>query len=124
VALLNSMPAVRTLNDLDDCPFVRGLFLKEGDDLLNRVFGEHGVRYRVVLETNSPAAQLRAVQQGIGFGIISHRWAGQEADLIRILPELSAASIELWLVTHEDLRHSARLRAVAGSHRRGRRERC
>jgi DNA-binding transcriptional LysR family regulator len=32
--------------------------------------------------------------------------------LIRVLPEYSAASIDLWLVTHEELRHSARIRTT------------
>ena len=30
-----------------------------------------------------------------------------------MLPEYTAAELELWLVTHEELRHSARIRAVS-----------
>lgn len=63
--------------------------------------------------TNSPAAQLSAVQAGFGIGVLSHRWAAMVGNLTRLLPDYTAAKIELWLVTHEELRHSARIRAVS-----------
>ncbi len=62
--------------------------------------------------SNSPAAQLAAVQAGFGIGIVSHRWAAIAGKLTRVLPDYSAATIDLWLVTHEELRYSARIRAV------------
>ncbi|MCB1689512.1 MAG: LysR family transcriptional regulator [Halioglobus sp.] len=62
--------------------------------------------------SNSPTAQVIAVQAGFGVGILSHRWASMAGRLIRVLPEYSAASIDLWLVTHEELRHSARIRTT------------
>jgi DNA-binding transcriptional LysR family regulator len=111
--LLATLPPINEVSDLNERPWVRGIFTRQGDDLLNRFFADHDIQCRVVLNTNSPAAQLRAVQHGIGFGVLSHRWARQEPELVRILPEQSAATVALWLVTHEDLRHSARLRAVA-----------
>ncbi len=62
--------------------------------------------------SNSSAAQLSAVQAGFGIGILSHRWAAIAGKLTRVLPDYTAAAIDLWLVTHEELRHSARIRAV------------
>ncbi|HEY6131551.1 MAG TPA: LysR substrate-binding domain-containing protein, partial [Halioglobus sp.] len=64
--------------------------------------------------TNSSAAQLSAVKAGFGVGILSHRWAAMAGagKLTRVLPEYTAATVDLWLVTHEELRHSARIRAV------------
>ena len=106
-------PAVTTLSDLQGTPWVRGYFTSSRDDPLGGYFAEHDIRVRTVMSTNSPAAQVRAVQQGVGLGVLSHRWASREKGLVRLLPDISAAEIELWLVTHEDLRHSARLRAVA-----------
>lgn len=106
-------PVVKTLSDLQDTPWVRGYFTNSRDDPLSGYFAEHNIRVRTVMSTNSPAAQVRAVQQGVGLGVLSHRWASREKGLVRLLPDVSAAEIELWLVTHEDLRHSARLRAVA-----------
>lgn len=76
-------------------------------------YDEHDIQPKVAMTTNSPAAQVLAVRRGIGLGVLSHRWATREPGLVRILPEIEAAEIELWLVTHEDLRHSARIRAVA-----------
>src|SRR6056297_1906511 len=62
--------------------------------------------------TNSPAAQMSAVRAGFGIGVLSHRWAAMTGDLTRIFPEYSAAALDLWLVTHEELRFSARIRAI------------
>lgn len=67
---------------------------------------------KLVYVSNSPSAQLSAVQAGFGVGILSHRWASVAGGLTRVLPDYTAASIDLWLVTHEVLRHSARIRAV------------
>ena len=62
--------------------------------------------------TNSPAAQLSAVRCGFGIGLISHRWATMQGDLVRLLPDFTPHTLDLWLVTHEDLRYSARIRAI------------
>ena len=81
--------------------------------MLQEVFTRHALKRRIAVSTNSPAAQICAVRSGIGLGVLSHRWASQESNLVRVLPDFEAASIDLWLVTHEDLRYSARIRAVA-----------
>ncbi|NND69631.1 MAG: LysR family transcriptional regulator [Halioglobus sp.] len=62
--------------------------------------------------TNSPAAQLSAVRAGFGIGLISHRWATMQGDLVRLLPDYTPHALDLWLVTHEDLRYSARIRVI------------
>ncbi len=110
---LDRQGPIASVEDLNGKPWIRGVFNRLGNDLLHDFFGEHSLNCRIVLSTNSPAAQLRAVGSGIGIGVLSHRWASQEPDLLRVLPEVGAAAIDLWLVTHEDLRHSARIRAVA-----------
>jgi DNA-binding transcriptional LysR family regulator len=63
--------------------------------------------------TNSPAAQLSAVLAGFGIGMVSHRWASMNPSLVRVLPEYKPLEVELWLVSHEELRHSARIRALS-----------
>jgi DNA-binding transcriptional LysR family regulator len=65
-----------------------------------------------VYQSNSPTAQLSAVQAGFGIGILSHRWASIAGKLTRVLPDYSPSAIDLWLVTHEELRYSARIRTV------------
>jgi len=72
----------------------------------------HQLAGKYVYVSNSPAAQLAAVQAGFGIGILSHRWSAIAGGLQRVLPDVSAAEIDLWLVTHEELRYSARMRAV------------
>ncbi|MFT4615343.1 MAG: DNA-binding transcriptional LysR family regulator [Bacteroidia bacterium] len=62
--------------------------------------------------TNSPAAQMSAVRAGFGIGVVSHRWAAMAGGLVRLLPDYSAQQLDLWLVTHEELRYSARIRAI------------
>ena len=52
------------------------------------------------------------MQAGLGLGAISNRWAAIAGDLVRVLPNYIAAEIGLWLVTHEELRHSARMRVI------------
>ena len=63
--------------------------------------------------SNSPAAQISAVRAGFGIGVLSHRWAAMVKGLTRVLPDYTATELDLWLVTHEELRHSARIRAVS-----------
>ncbi len=67
---------------------------------------------RIVFDTNSPGAHIAAVEAGWGIGALSHRWAAEKGRLVRLLPDISAMTLELWLVTHRELRTSARLRAV------------
>lgn len=104
---------IHCIEDLKKSPWVTGTFSPRGRDLMQAFYDEHDIQPKVAMTTNSPAAQVLAVRRGIGLGVLSHRWATREPGLVRILPEIEAAEIELWLVTHEDLRHSARIRAVA-----------
>ena len=67
---------------------------------------------KIVVLTNSPTAQLSAVLAGYGISAISHRWASRYPDLQAVLPEMTVATTDMWIVTHEELRHSARIRAV------------
>lgn len=66
-----------------------------------------------VYHSNSPAAQLSAVEAGFGIGRLSHRWVAMRGKLERVLPDYTAHQLELWLVCHEELRYSARIRAVS-----------
>ncbi len=77
----------------------------------NSHFGEE-IAGRYVYLTNSPAAQISAVRAGFGIGMLSHRWAVLAKGLQRVLEDYTAAEVDLWLVTHEELRHSARIRVL------------
>ena len=63
--------------------------------------------------SNSLAALTSAIEAGFGIGGLSHRWVAMRGKLVRVLPEYTANTLEMWLVTHEELRYSARIRAVS-----------
>jgi DNA-binding transcriptional LysR family regulator len=63
------------------------------------------------LRTDSTLAQLAAVRAGVGIGIAQAPLARVPVPLVRVLPKL-AFWLEAWVVTHEDMRGVARVRAV------------
>ena len=68
---------------------------------------------RMVFAPNSAQAQMSAARAGYGVAVLSCRWAGMYPELVRVMPDLVVGTTELWLVTHEELKHSARIRAVS-----------
>ena len=81
--------------------------LVPGDDLAHLPTG------RFVFSTNSPAAQMSAARAGYGVAALSHRWVAMQGGLVALLPETNLFETPMWLLTHEELRHSARIRAVS-----------
>jgi DNA-binding transcriptional LysR family regulator len=82
-----------------ETPFLR--------DLLTRL---SITRNHFALRTDSDLAHLAAVRAGFGIGFVQQGIARREADLIAILPDEIRLAMEMWLVLHEDLRASRRLR--------------
>jgi DNA-binding transcriptional LysR family regulator len=69
---------------------------------------------RIVLRASSPTALQAAVRSGIGVAALPCFMGDPDAALVRILapqPEMASA---LWLLTHPDLRRTARIRVVLG----------
>jgi len=64
-----------------------------------------------VLRTDSDVAQLEAVRAGVGIGVCQVPLAARGVPLQRVLPKV-AFHLETWLVMHEDLRRSRRVRVV------------
>jgi DNA-binding transcriptional LysR family regulator len=62
------------------------------------------------LRTDSDLAQLAAVRAGYGVGVCQVGIARRDPDLVRVLPDAFAVKLETWLVMHEDLRASLRVR--------------
>lgn len=84
----------------------------EGDDVnaaawLAAAIPESAVVYR----SSSLINQLCAARVGIGLAALPCYLADTEPGLKRLLPPIPALTRELWLITHEDLRHTARVRA-------------
>jgi DNA-binding transcriptional LysR family regulator len=69
-------------------------------------------RNQFALRTDSDLAHLAAVRAGFGIGFIQHGIARRDPDLVAIFPDQIRFPMEMWLVLHEDLRASQRLRLV------------
>jgi DNA-binding transcriptional LysR family regulator len=66
----------------------------------------------VVYRTNSLINQLVAARAGIGLAVLPCYLSDPEPDLVRVFPELvPELARELWIITHTDLRRTARVRA-------------
>lgn len=66
---------------------------------------------RPALRTNSVAAALSAAKAGVGLAPLPCGLADADPDLVRISPLPDEFTLDLWLLTHEDLRRTARIRA-------------
>ena len=67
---------------------------------------------KIVHRSSSFIGQLTATQAGIGLGVHDCVLADADATLTRVLPEDFDHRMEVWLVTHADMRRSGRIRAV------------
>jgi DNA-binding transcriptional LysR family regulator len=67
---------------------------------------------KIVHRSSSFVGQLHATQEGIGLGVHDCFMADVDPNLVRIMPEQFDHRMEMWLVTHADMRRSARIRAV------------
>ncbi|TDG11825.1 LysR family transcriptional regulator [Seongchinamella unica] len=75
--------------------------------------GESLLEGNYVFLSNSLAALMSAIKAGFGIGGLSHRWVAMHGGFVRVLPDYTANELDMWLVTHEELRYSARIRAVS-----------
>ena len=110
---LQQRPPIKSIADLVGVDWVVTQFENQLQPFLQEFFDEHIGEAKIVLMTTSLTAQVKAVKSGLGVGMLSHRWATMTGGVERVLPDLEKGDLELWLVSHEDLRHSARIRAVA-----------
>ena len=70
---------------------------------------------RVALRCDNPLIQLQAAANGIGIAELACFLGDDCADLVRIWPGEAPALRSVWLVLHEDLRRSARIRVVSST---------
>jgi DNA-binding transcriptional LysR family regulator len=65
----------------------------------------------IALKTNSLLALRRAAVENLGLAALPCYLGDSSNDLIRVRPPIPAMTTALWILTHEDLRRSARVRA-------------
>jgi DNA-binding transcriptional LysR family regulator len=69
-------------------------------------------RGRIVASLSSGLLVRRSIVAGLGIGEIPV-YMGERDGLVRLWPERTRpVPYDVWLVTHEDLRHTARVRVV------------
>jgi DNA-binding transcriptional LysR family regulator len=70
---------------------------------------------RVVLFSNSPFVQMKAVADGVGIGLLACAQADADPALIRLNPNEPPVRRPIWLITHQDLRRIAKIRLVSNA---------
>jgi DNA-binding transcriptional LysR family regulator len=68
-------------------------------------------RASFAFRSDSDLAQLAALRAGVGIGACQHPLAARDG-LLPVLPREIAFALEMWLVMHEDLRASRRVRLL------------
>jgi len=97
--------SAQVLDDLVYQPYLQG---KKDLTLVSEPMS----RGRIVASLSSSLLVRRSIAAGLGVGEIPV-YMGERDGLIRLWPERTRPlPYEVWLVTHADLRHTARVRAV------------
>ncbi len=85
-----------------------------GDDLAGlkaaRFVRDHVPPERIVYKANTPLGLAEAIEAGAGIGHLPCFIADQRLGLVRLAPPEPEFAADLWLLTHPDLRHAARVR--------------
>lgn len=69
-------------------------------------------RERFVARTDSHPAQLALARAGLGIAVVQVPIGRADPLLRPVLPEIQVATLDTWIVTHQDLRNVPRVRAV------------
>ena len=72
-----------------------------------------GLEDRVTIHHGSALGLLSGVRSGVGIGVLPCIVADAEPDLVRCFPPRSDHGRVMWLLTHERVRHTPRVRTVA-----------
>jgi DNA-binding transcriptional LysR family regulator len=67
---------------------------------------------RIIMHHASAMGMLSAIRSGLGIAVLPAIVADAEPDLIQCLPPKNDHKRSMWLVTHERVRHTPRVRAV------------
>lgn len=103
----NLKPGLNDFRDIDVITWTEESDFRGGD-----WFDAHARGAPVVFAANSRHIQYAACKAGLGAAILPCIAADHEPDLMRLLPPERVRSVDLWLVAHQDLIRTARVRAV------------
>jgi DNA-binding transcriptional LysR family regulator len=71
-----------------------------------------GLDDRIIMHHASAMGMMSAIRSGLGIAVLPCIVADAESDLIQCLPPKDDHGRSMWLVTHERVRHTPRVRAV------------
>lgn len=101
----------RTRRELARHPLISG-----GGGEIGRYYGtwlrENGLEQAIAMQHGTVTGLLAAVRSGLGLTALPCLVGEPDDDLVRCLPPAAASARTTWLVTHERLRHTPRVRAV------------
>ena len=101
----------RTIDALRRHPLIGG-----GGEGVWRVYRawlrQHDLEDGVAMQHGTPIGLLSAVRSGFGLAALPSFVAENDPDLVRCLPPPRTTKRSLWLLTHERLRHTPRVRVV------------
>jgi DNA-binding transcriptional LysR family regulator len=100
-------PGSSDFRDIDVISWTEDSTFRGGD-----WFEEHARGVPTVFAANSRHIQYAACKAGLGAAILPCLAADHDLDLVRLLPPERVRSVDLWLIAHEDLVRTARVRAV------------
>lgn len=80
--------------------------------LYSQFLRQLGLDDRVVMHHGSATGMMSAIRSGLGIAVLPCVVADADPDLIRCVPPMKGSGRSLWLVTHERLRHTPRVRVV------------
>jgi DNA-binding transcriptional LysR family regulator len=108
-AAMHGVPTTRTA--LKNHAFIGG-----GGPKLWRAYSawlhELGLDDRVIMHHASAMGMMSAIRSGLGIAVLPAIVADAEPDLIQCVPPKSDHGRSMWLVTHERVRHTPRVRAA------------
>ena len=100
-------PDIEDAHDIDIISWTEESSFQGGD-----WFEQHARGAPIVFAANSRHIQYEACKAGLGAAILPCLAADRDTDLVRLVPPERVRSVDLWLVAHQDLVRTARVRAV------------
>jgi DNA-binding transcriptional LysR family regulator len=76
------------------------------------VLGHRFVADNFAMRTDDLLAQIGLLRAGAGIGATHVGLAAKWPELVRILEDVPLPPLQFWCVTHRDVQHNARIRAV------------
>src|SRR5215468_3940708 len=70
---------------------------------------------RIALRCDNPLIQLKAAANNVGIAELACFLGDSSQDLVRVWPDEAPARRTVWLIVHQDMRRSARIRAVSAA---------